>query len=118
MEIYAVDLDEVNITPENARLLKEDDKYIIYPSIAPFCKSQRDSTTLVSIILQIKDIIDNNFNVERLANEEIRTIFNGIDEPHRDGAMNVDDFMNLKVNLYTGEHKSIKEIIEEYQNGN
>ncbi len=117
MEFYAVNLDEVKITPENARLLKKDDKYIIYPSIAPFCKSQGDSTTLVSIILQIKDIID-NFNVERLANEEIRTIFNGIAKEYIDNASSIDDFMNLELKLYTGDRKSIKEIIEEHQNDN
>lgn len=101
--IYVVRLAEAPVNINNVRLLKQDDKYIMYPNISPFCRSGiAGARVLHSIIEKISDISNNFADADKATNnpdDNTITIFGEIEQEHKDRAMSVDDFMNRPITV-------------------
>lgn len=112
-DVYLVDLDIARLSAGNVRILKKDDKYIMYPNLSPFFKSADGLPCLQNIISKIQEI-STNFNDADRATGEMCDIFLGIDDWHRnkDNMMSVDDFMSRKIRPYNMHPIVTKDLLE------
>ncbi len=112
-DVYVVNLDIARLDAGNVRILKKDDKYIMYPNLSPFFRSADGLPCLRGIISKIQEI-STNFNDADKATGEMYDIFLGIDDWHRnkDNMMSVDDFMSRKISPYNMGSIVTKDLLE------